>query len=639
MPTSYRLTAVAAAVSGIILLSYAGGLFQGFEQILEDRLFGGKTIRSEIVIVAIDDYSIAKLGQWPWPRSYFAQFIERLEHHNPAAVGFDVMFSEPSRLGESDDAQLEAAIKRASYPIVFPIETSAQGALKPLERFSSHTQLGHINVTVDPDGVVRTFPFESGGEEPLSYQTLQEADIALPQSVLSERNRIVYAGAPGSFRTIPFSRILEDDVAESLEGKVILLGATAQDLHDNKPTPVSGGEPMAGVEIHANIANMLASGYRIVELPMLYGVLWILLAVAIPLLSVLYVRSFRKLFLINAAVGFLYLLAQITLFEAGIATPIIFIHLSWILSFVSLISYQYFVTDREKAEMRKLFGKYVSPKVLDEILKNPGAVVLGGEERTITVLFSDIRGFTTLSEKSTPTQLVEIINRYFSAMTQEILDNDGVVDKYIGDAIMAFWGAPLLDDKQADKAIKAALGMRARLEEFNKTLKAELGIEIAIGVGLYSGPAVVGNMGSLQRFDYTAMGDTVNISSRLEGITKTYGVSCIIGETTRAQLTDPQAYVIRELDQILVKGKKEPKRIYEPREKASFTEAMQKQLAAFERGRDAYYRGDWNAAIEELSEALTYGEDGPSTTLLARTKDLKKNPPERWEGVYAFKTK
>lgn len=635
-----RPALISTAIGALLCATYAGGLFVGLERFLEDRLFSSKPVRPDVVIVAIDDASLQELGQWPWPRAHFAKFIETLEELRPGAVAFDVIFAEPSRVGEADDARLEQALSNATFPIIFPVEAGGRDILEPLPRFAQHTTLAHINVTVDQDGVVRTFPHETAGLRPLSFELVTAAGLTIPQTErLTDRNRIVYSGPPGTFRSIPFSRFLKQQTLPDVAGKMLLVGATAADLHDNKPTPVSRGTVMAGVEIHATIANMLAEGYWLLKLPVPLSFAWILCAALLPLLIVLYIRSLLKLFLVNAAIGLLYLVAQITLFDAGIATPLIHIHLAWILSTVALIANQYFTTDREKAEMRKLFGKYVSPKVLDQILENPGHVMLGGEERTITVLFSDIRGFTTLSEKTTPTQLVHIINRYFSAMTAEILENDGVVDKYIGDAIMAFWGAPLPETDQADKAVQAALSMKRTLVTFNQELRAELGIEINIGVGLYTGTAVVGNMGSLARFDYTAMGDTVNTASRLEGVTKAYGVNCIIGESTKEALRHPENYVIRELDQILVKGKKEPRKIFEPLDAKDLSPNKKEQLVAFEAGRTAYYAGDWQQAISHFTKALSRGEDGPSTELLRRCQELLHSQPEHWEGVYEFKAK
>ncbi len=210
--------------------------------------------------------------------------------------------------------------------------------------------------------------------------------------------------------------------------------------------------------------------------------------------------------------------------------------------------------------MKNLFSKYVSKDVLNEILSDPSKVALGGEEKEVTVFFSDIRGFTTISEKTTPKELVRILNTYFTAMTKEVLDNGGVLDKYIGDAIMAFWGAPIADPDQAENALKASLSMLEQLKELNKELRALGDPEIHIGIGLYTGPAIVGNVGSDLRFDYTVMGDTVNVASRLEGLNKEYKTEIIIGETTKNKIKGN--YVFRALGSVAVKGRKEPLNIY-----------------------------------------------------------------------------
>lgn len=627
---------IALAVSA----SYLGGLFTGLERFLEDRLFLEKPLRSDIVLVAIDDASLAKLGQWPWPRAYFAEFLNSIEDAGVRSVGFDVIFSEPSRAGEADDAELEQALLEFPHPVILPLEPVGQDVIRPLNRFSRHAELGHIAVTADPDGVVRTLPFTVAGTAPLSYRLAETAGFELaPRETFDDRTRIVYAQPPGSFRTISFHRFLEEDLDLAVRDTMLLVGATAADLHDTRSVPLSGGTQMAGVEIHANAATMFIEGYRLTNLPAAAVLAWIVLAAFLPILAILYMSRLSSLFLANVALGACYLAAHVFLFSAGYAANLIHIHGAWILSAVSLMGYQYFVIDRNRAQIKKLFSKYVSDKVLSELLKHPDRVVLGGEEREITVLFSDIRGFTTLSENTTPTELVSIINRYFNAMTSEILHHDGVVDKYIGDAIMAFWGAPLDDAKQAEKAVSAALAMRERLSAFNEELKAEKGLEIAIGVGLYTGPAVVGNMGSSERFDYTAMGDTVNTASRLEGITKTYGVHCIIGETTRSWIESHQEFVTRELDQIQVKGKQDATKIYEPLVRAQVSGAKQNQLKLFEKGRDAYYAGEWDSAITTFMKVLEFGPDGPSEELLRRAQELKADPPTLWNGVYAFTKK
>ncbi len=541
----------------IVFASFSAGLFSGLENFLEDRLFSNKPIHQDILIIAIDNESLSRLGQWPWPRGLFASALLKINQSRPAAVAFDVIFSEPSRLGPQDDYYLSNVLSSTFFPIVMPLEKIGPNFTRPLPQFTGRTALGYINTIQDKDGIVRNFPLRTeNGVYSLGYSALKAAGKKIPQEQnLGEINRIVYAAPPRSVRAIPFWRLFEEDLSDQLSNKLIFIGATAPDLHDSRPTPLSKGEEMAGVEIHANIANMLIMGYRLRPLTSPLAYLWLLFAILMPVVFSLKLRSINSFVFASVGAGVLYLIAQIILFQQGIAANIIHIHLAWILSTIALVIFRYLIVDKEKREMRGVFGKYVSPEVLEQILQNPQKVALGGEEREITVLFSDIRGYTSLSEKTSPHQLVDIINRYFTSVTEEILKNDGVVDKYIGDAVMAFWGAPLSDPDHAEKALKASLGMIKKVEEFNQILKKEIGIEIAIGIGLYSGPAIVGNMGSSQRFDYTAIGDTVNVASRLESLNKEYQTSIIIGEPTVKKIKG--AYQFKSLGSAQVKGRVE----------------------------------------------------------------------------------
>ena len=262
----------------------------------------------------------------------------------------------------------------------------------------------------------------------------------------------------------------------------------------------------------------------------------------------------------SVVLGAVYFFAIVFLFQYGISVNLIHISLAWILSTIVLFGYRHFVAERERRGLKNVFSKYASKEVVSEILKDPGRVKLGGEEKEITIFFSDIRSFTTWSEQTTPKKLVSILNRYFTAMSEEVLNNGGVLDKYIGDAIMAFWGAPIGDPEQADKAITASLSMLEKLKKLNVELKAEGEPEIKIGIGLFTGPAVVGNVGSEKRFNYTAIGDTVNVGSRLEGLTKEYNVQLVIGETTKNRAKG--SYNFKFLASAAVKGRVEPINIY-----------------------------------------------------------------------------
>ncbi|MDO8443867.1 MAG: adenylate/guanylate cyclase domain-containing protein [Candidatus Azambacteria bacterium] len=564
-----------ALLAGLIVsASFNFGLFTGWEYFLEDSLVSPKPIDKSLVIVAIDNESITRLGQWPWPREIFAKALLKMQENSPAAVGLDVVFSEPSRIGAEDDFVLAKALAKVSYPVVLAIEAknlvisenrplASGGFLLPIDnfRYSKNVFLGHVNLMIDKDGIVRKFPFEISPYKSFSYEIVKKSGITISGGELSEAfPRIVFSVQSGSVQRIPFWRVLEGDAAKFLENKIVLIGATAPDLHDEKPTPFSQGTEMPGVEIQANIANMLVSGYRYSSLNRWVFFLWIFMAALIPALFFIITKRSLVSVMLSLFVGFGHLIAVILLFDKGITANIIHINFSWIFSTALLFSCRYFFIEKEKRQIRNIFSKYVSKEVLENILSSD-KVTLGGEEKEITVLFSDIRGFTSLSEKTTPTELVAILNKYFTLMTGEILKNKGVLDKYIGDAIMAFWGAPLKDENQADNAIKASLGMIEKLKDLNRELISLGKSEINIGIGLYSGPAVVGNVGSELRFDYTAMGDTVNVASRLESLNKEYRTQLIVGESVKNKAKEN--YNFKFLGKVSVKGRKEEVNIYE----------------------------------------------------------------------------
>lgn len=615
------------------------GLLAGWENFLEDRLFFAKPIHPDILIVAIDDQSIERFGQWPWPRRLFSDFFLKLDKAQPVAAGLDVMLAEPSRLGSADDLRLAEALRQISYPVIFPAEATETKEILPLDIFRESATLGFVNLIIDRDGLVRKFPSTINNYQPFSYQLVKAADKKISEKEnLKAVNRIVYAGPPNSFKQIPFWRVMEKDLGKQLENKIVLIGVTAPDFHDDRPTPVSRGQVMTGVEIQANIVNMLLYGYRLIPSPPFFSYSWLALAAFLPLLIIFYSRSLPALVLSNFGAGFVYLVLQIGLFGQGVAVNVIHIHLAWIISSVTLMAYQYLVIDREKSFLRKTFQYYLAPEVIEEIVSNPEKLKLGGERKKVTILFSDIRGFTTLSEKMKPEDLMHIINEYLSAMTDIIMKRKGLVDKYIGDAIMAFWGAPLDNQNQADDACLSAIEMAKALKDLNKHWQS-LGLsELAIGVGLNTGEVVVGNMGSNQRMNYSLLGDEVNLASRLEGLNKAYGTECIISESTKKEIKNTDNIYLRELDLVTVKGKKEPTLLYE-----IITEPVDNQLKTildlFAEGRSWYTQGQWNNAIDKFSEALRIAEDGPSRTFLDRCLEMKNNPPKNWVGVYEFHSK
>lgn len=567
---------LALLVGIFISASYGVGLFRGLELFFEDTLFSPKPVDSRIVIVEIDDESIINIGQWPWPREIFADFLKKVSVEEPRVVVFDILFTEPSRLGKNDDALFEKAIISSKFPIVLASEVktlkldkdeaTAENILLPLPSFlTRNITFGLVNVIADSDGVVRRFPAKIENQEGLSLKSL--AQIALEQSGqkintedLGSVSRIVYAGVPNSVRTISFSSFLSKSGQNNLKDKIVFVGATAPSLHDSKQTPTSHGTEMSGVEIHAQIANMLLSNLRLKELSPSLSIFLIILVALVSAIVFILVPRLELTIFASVVLGFFYTIVIIVFFEKGIVLPLVHINLSVITSTLTLSLYKFFIAEKKRREVRNAFAKYVSPQVLNELLKNPEKITLGGEEREVTVLFSDIRDFTSISEKTRPTELVRILNKYFSAVTKKIIENDGVLDKYIGDAIMAFWGAPLPEPLQADKAVKAGLQMLEELKKLNLELVENGDLEIKIGIGIYTGKAVVGNVGSEHRFDYTVIGDTVNAASRIEGLTKEYKTGLIIGESTKNQLTEK--FSVKPLGKTSVKGKSQQISIY-----------------------------------------------------------------------------
>lgn len=580
-------------IAFLISVSFQIGFFKGLENFFEDLLYIQQPIDPDIVIIAIDNESIKEIGQWPWKRKIFADILEKLKKYNPKAVGIDVVFSEESRFGKQDDKILSETLKNLSYPLILPIKADsliikqnkafADSFSGQLKIFEQGTEAGHVNLILDSDGVVRKFPVwietkqsfdtQNNAEKnniaakqhkipAFSYLIVKRAGIKIPnEDSLDQISRIVFSAKPGAISRIPFYRIISEEIPISrLKDKILLIGSTAVDLHDEKPTPLSKGTQMQGVEIQANIVNMLISGYSLKSLSPGLTILWIFLAsISSWLIFIIFKNPFRAI-LFNIFLGIFWFVLIILIVEQGIIPNLIHINAAWIFSTISLFGYKYFIGEKEKKEIKKAFSRYVSKDVLNEILKDPKNVSLGGEERDITILFSDIRGFTSVSEKLSPKELVSLLNRYFNTMSDEIFKHKGVLDKYIGDAIMAFWGAPVKDEEQADNAVQAAIGMVKQLDNLNKELEEQDGIKIDIGIGIYSGQAIVGNIGSKTRFDYTAIGDSVNIASRIEGLTKTYKTKIIISESVKDKIKNN--YFLELLGSVEIRGRKQPVKLY-----------------------------------------------------------------------------
>jgi adenylate cyclase len=452
---------------------------------------------------------------------------------------------------------------------------------------------------------------------------------------------INYRGPAGTFPHYSMADVVQNKIAaEKFNGKLVLVGATATGIGDLKTTPY-GGTNYPGVEIHANVIDnilnerFLQRGQRQFEIDVLLIFLF-----GIPLGIVLALVSPRWMW---------FCLALLIPFTA--LNYYAFVHGSW-LNFilpagtltanVMLVSlYRALVEEKEKRKVRSAFGQYLSPEVIRRLLVNPSLVEPRKTE--ITVMFSDIRGFTTISEKLDAQELALFLNGYLSDMTRIVFDNRGTLDKYIGDAVMAFWGAPYEDARHAIDACNAALAMIGRVRELQKKWEAEGKPKLDIGIGLNSGVASVGNMGSALRYGYTALGDSVNLSSRLEGLNKDYGTHILVNESTYAGAKDA-GFLFRELDVIRVKGKLEPVTIYEligkraemQQDGASAEYAL--LLQEFTAARELYLQREWTESQDAFQSILDrWPGDGPSRMYWKRCQDyLFDAPPATWDGVFTM---
>ncbi len=637
-------------------------------QRLDDIIYDGRlqatmprTVDDRIVIVDIDEKSLAEVGHWPWGRHRLAELVDELYlRQKVALLGFDVVFAEADdssglkqlrqlAQGELRDQagfaervnQLQASLdydalfaaslqqRRAvlGYYLTSDREGRTSGVLPPpvMEkenlqgrpiRFTSWSgygsnipqlaraapMAGYFNSITDSDGVVRSIPLiaEYKGKyyESLSlamfrmlnglpmveagfprdrflsrsYQGLESIVLRQGDKVLSipvddrVATLVPFRGqggpAAGSFKYVSAADLLSKKVPpEMLKGKIVLLGTTAPGLQDLRVTPV--GEAYAGVEVHANVLSGLldgkifykpdyAMGYEVVVL-VLAG---LTLALALPLLSA------HRAVLVSVVVIALVVGLNFWLYlGAGLVLPLASALVTALTAFALNMSYGYFVESRSKRELANLFGTYVPPELVDEMVKDPTSYSMKATNKELTVMFCDMRGFTKMSERMEPTQLQELLNAVFSRLTDLIRANRGTIDKYMGDCVMAFWGAPVDTPNHAQLAVKTAIEMTAAVHKINEEHRASGIPEIGIGIGLNTGTMCVGDMGSDIRLAYTVIGDSVNLGSRLEGLSKTYGVEIVVSETTRRLATD---FGWQELDRVRVKGKDQAVAIFSP---------------------------------------------------------------------------
>jgi adenylate cyclase len=693
------------------------------------------SLDDRIVILDIDENSLAVVGQWPWGRDKLAVIVDNLfEYYRVDTVGFDISFAEKDQSsgleafeklarGElSEDPAYQTAFEKIrpslqhdrifaeslrgrnvvmGYIFKTPDlskQSENTGSLPPptmkmdaewkqrlritkspgyvgnLEMLQTATELGGYidNPLVDADGVFRRVPLiQNYGENLYSSLALAVAQAHLDNTRIEliietdgitgakdyyaleginlgthhipvDNNGAVYVpyrGLQGSFPYLPLHQVLSKEINPAfLHDKIVLIGTTAPGLKDLRSTPVE--EIYAGVEIHANLISGILDGtinhkpawtigYEILVLILIAAGMSLLLPLVSPLMAA------------TGTVGTSLLIILITVIAWNnqlilpLATPLLLI----ILIFILDMTFGFFIESRDKRQLTHLFGQYIPPELVDEMNDAPTDFSIDGENREMTVLFSDVRGFTTLSEGMDPKQLTQLMNSLLTPMTRVIHKNRGTIDKYMGDAIMSFWGAPLKDSEHARHALYAALEMMDELKVMQKAFKARGWPQVNMGIGLNTGNMNVGNMGSEFRMAYTVLGDAVNLGSRLEGLTKNYGVNIIVSETTKDSISE---YIFRELDLVTVLGKNEPVAIYEPvGHRNDLDKSIISELTDYKRALREFRSQNWDRAeVEFFNLSRVDSVRRLYRIYLDRITHFRKEPPsDDWDGVFTHTTK
>ena len=678
------LTSTWAAVISVCLLLTLYVINPGFIQTLQLKTFDylitslEEKKSEEVVVVNFGEKSVEKFGQWPFDRKDIAKTVEKLKENGALVIVAPILFSEKDRAGGDDEfskvlkgvvlAQTPTtqnrkpdAVRRG-FAAIGPTDPSIfvyrwSGGLRPLDNFAGAASgVGVLASIPEIDGVVRRIPLLvniSGSLYPsLPLETIRVAAgdpsfqvktneggveavriPAFPAISTDERGR-VWLAWNNKFETLEAT-----EVDDRVRDKIVILGLTIEGVGGIIGTPI--GEKWAH-EIQAQALQTLVDGTsisrlnvaKILEGALLVTILLLMLHI-VPKLSVSLTVPFYFIFITGIAIGSYYLFkTYLQLWDPS------YIILSGSIVFGHLVFNNFASEFRLKQQIKKQFGTYLSPALVEKLQKNPELLRLGGETRELSIMFTDVRGFTTISEHygSNVQGLTQIMNRYMTAMTAKIIQNEGTLDKYIGDAQMAFWNAPLDDEMHARHAVKTALEMLDDLANFNRQIQAEGIPAFGMGLGINTGDVVVGNMGSSQRFDYTCLGDAVNLASRLEGQSKPYHVKLVIGPKTYEYVKDE--YLCLELDCLAVKGKTKGVNIYTIVEKNGLNKAFARAHAEFLMH---YREQNWDKALEYIpyiENAFNSDMKEYYHMMVERIEEYKNNPlPVDWDGVYRTNSK
>jgi len=639
-------------------------------------------VKSEnIIIVEIDEKSLEEKGQWPWPRNELADGIKKAFENEAATVVLPIIFAEKDRMG-GDAAFVEilgkapvitaqsAAVKGKGVPVPRGMATiggSADewlydypNAIGPVKEIGeSSAGVGMLLTAPELDGVVRrlplvvqvkketypTLPLEVlrvFGNEP-SYQAkinesgVQAIRVKGSTPINTDANGRVWINFKYKFDNISYT----DKDWSKVKGKIAVIALTAEGLTNTVATPVGTAY---GHEVSMQTLQMLVDGTRLerkAEFDLYELVVGVLLGL-ILITSAAYLGYVYNGILVSFMICVSFGIGTYLFNHNGYLIDYTWTTLAAFLPWVGAIFMRFVMEYKLKMQIKKQFGTYLSPALVEKLQKNPGLLKLGGDERELSIMFTDVRGFTSISEHygKNVQGLTMIMNRYMTAMTEAILKNDGTLDKYIGDAQMAFWNAPLDDPNHAKNAVKTALQMLKRLDTFNEEISKEGVPAFGMGLGINTGGVVVGNMGSTQRFDYTCLGDHVNLASRLEGQSKPYGVRIVIGTRTHEHIRND--YQCFELDCIAVKGKKDGTRIYTVLEKNLNESQYNIVVSGHFAFLNDYRMQRWDSAISHANELMTQNKEMKKyyEMMIERMLELRSsNLDKDWDGVFRATSK
>jgi adenylate cyclase len=558
------LLAVAAISVGLGVLAYATDLMRTLDLNTVDTRFslrGTQERPGDIVVVGIDDRTFNALDQqWPFPRHLHAELIDRLSAAGAKVIAYDVQFSEPTVPRE--DNALVRAVQRADGVVLSTTEVDAQGEGNVFGGEGVAEQIGarvgNTTVQVDPGGVLRHFPVAFDGlvSLPVVAVELATGEPVDRGEAGTESPWIDYRGPPGTFETYSYSDVLRGTVPdEAFRGKTVIVGATAPSLHDYVATPASEGHEMPGPEMLANAIWTVEEGFPLKSAPGWVDVVLIVLFGLLGPAMQLWLRPLIA-FAATVLVGLLFVVVAQIAFEDGWVLSVVYPLAALVLSGVGALAVTTLITAYERQQVRDTFARFVPEDVVNDVLDRADENLrLAGVRREGTVLFSDLRGFTSFAESLRPDLVIDVLNHYLSEMSDAIMDHGGTLVSYMGDGIMAVFGAPIEQPDHADRAVAAAEEMLGpRLDRFNEWLRAQgLGEGFQMGVGINSGSVMSGQVGSERRIEYTAVGDTTNTAARLEGMTKGTRHQVFIADSTRDEMADGRRLAF--VDEFPVRGR------------------------------------------------------------------------------------